>query len=219
MSSHAAAQRPVGVFGGTYNPVHFGHLRSALEVVEKLDLQHLSLMPCAQPPLREAPDCTAEQRVAMVELAVADEPRLGCDARELRRAGKSYTIDSLMELRAEHGDQRSLCMVMGCDAVLDIPRWHRWQELLDWAHIVVIARPGWALPQQGEVAQWLERFRGDGARELRAAPAGSIIIEQLRPLPISSTEIRQLLVTGRSPRYLMPQSVLEFIEQHQLYRP
>lgn len=218
MSSSTTAQPPIGVFGGTYNPVHFGHLRSALEVVEKLHLEQLGLMPCAQPPLREQPDCSAEQRAAMVELAVAEEPRLTCDARELRREGKSYTIDSLIELRQEHGPQRSICMVMGCDAVLDIPRWHRWQELLDWAHIVVLARPGWVLPESGEVADWLARHRSGRAHPLQSTPAGTIVIEELRPLPISSTEIRQLLVSNRSPRYLMPEAVLHYIEQHQLYR-
>ncbi len=110
----------VGVFGGTFNPVHYGHLRSALELVERLQLEQLRLMPSAQPPHRDAPQCSAAHRAAMVELAVAGEPRLVCDARELQRAGKSYTIDSLIELRSELGADTGLCMVLGCDAVLDI---------------------------------------------------------------------------------------------------
>ena len=108
----------VGVFGGTFNPVHYGHLRSALELVERLQLAQLRLMPSAQPPHREAPECSAAHRAAMVELAVAGEPRLACDTRELQRPGKSYTIDSLVELRAELGAGTGLCMVMGCDALL-----------------------------------------------------------------------------------------------------
>jgi len=207
----------VGVFGGTFNPVHYGHLRSALELVERLQLEQLRLMPSASPPHRDAPECSAERRAAMVELAVTGEPRLVCDAREMQRPGKSYTIDSLIELRGELGAQRGLCMVLGCDAVQDIATWHRWQELLDWAHIVIIARPGWQLPRAGELAQWLKVHQLESPELLRQRPCGGIVIEELRPLAISSTEIRDLLASGRSARYLMPQSVLDYIQTHTLY--
>jgi len=207
-----------GVFGGTFDPVHYGHLRSALELVERLRLARLRLMPCARPPHREAPPCSAEHRAAMVELAVAGEPHLVCDTRELHRPGKSYTIDSLEELRAELGAGTGLCMVLGCDAVLGITGWHRWQELLDRAHIVILARPGWELPETGDVARWLRRHRLEDRDALSEQPAGGIVIEELRPLDISSTEIRELLRAGRSARYLLPQSVLDYIETHQLYR-
>jgi nicotinate-nucleotide adenylyltransferase len=208
----------VGVFGGTFDPVHYGHLRSALELVERLHLEQLRLMPSASPPHRTTPYCNAEHRAAMVALAVAGEPRLACDARELERPGKSYTIDSLIELRAEVGAQCGLCMVMGCDAVLEIMHWYRWRELLDWAHIVVIARPGWALPREGEVAQWLDSHHVADSSALRRQPAGCIAIEELRPLSISSTEIRELLAAGRSARYLLPEAVLDYIQTHRLYR-
>ena len=208
----------VGVFGGTFNPVHYGHLRSALELVERLQLEQLRLMPSAQPPHRDIPQCSAVHRAAMIELAVAGEPHLVCDPRELHRAGKSYTIDSLIELRNELGADTGVCTVLGCDAVLDIPSWHRWQELLDWTHIVVIARPGWELPRTGMVAQWLSANCVDDRSALRQRPAGRIVIEELRPLAISSTEIRDLLAAGRSARYLMPQTVLDYIQAHKLYR-
>jgi nicotinate-nucleotide adenylyltransferase len=193
-------------------------LRSALELVERLQLGELRLMPSAEPPHRDAPRCSAAHRAAMVELAVAGEARLVCDARELKRAGKSYTLDSLIELRAELGSATGLCLVMGCDAVLGITQWHRWRELLDWAHIVVIARPGWELPGSGEVAQWLHAHRVDDPHCLRQRQAGCITILELRPLAISSTEIRAILAAGRSARYLLPQSVLNYIEVHKLYR-
>ncbi len=209
---------PLGVFGGTFNPVHYGHLRSALELVERLDLEELRLMPSALPPHREAPECSAQDRAAMVALAVAEEPRLSCDDRELRREGPSYTFDSLAQLRAEIGAQRALCMVLGCDAVLDIESWYRWSELLDLAHIVVLARPGWALPDQGVVADWLHDNALADEAALHAQPRGGILVQELRPLDISSTEIRELLAAGRSIRYLMPQSVLDYIDARQLYR-
>lgn len=208
----------VGVFGGTFNPVHYGHLRSALELVERLQLEQLRLMPSAQPPHRDMPQCSAAHRAAMIELAVVGESHLVCDPRELHRVGKSYTIDSLIELRNELGADTGVCMVLGCDAVLDITGWHRWQELLDWTHIVVIARPGWELPQTGMVTQWLNAYCVDDPSVLRQRPAGRIVIEELRPLAISSTEIRDLLAAGRSARYLMPQAVLDYIQAHKLYR-
>jgi nicotinate-nucleotide adenylyltransferase len=219
LSAPLPARSPlVGIFGGTFDPVHYGHLRSALELVERLQLKQLRLMPSAQPPHRDAPQCSAVHRAAMIDLAVAGEPRLACDARELQRSGKSYTIDSLIELRSELGADTGLCMVLGCDAVLDVSRWHRWQELLDWAHIVVLARPGWELPRKGAVAQWLHDHRLDDSGMLRQRPAGGIVIEELRPLAISSTEVRELLAAGRSARYLIPQSVLDYIQTHKLYR-
>jgi nicotinate-nucleotide adenylyltransferase len=217
LSRPPAPLAPVGVFGGTFDPVHYGHLRSALELVERLQLEHLRLMPCAVPPHRGRPACAAVHRAAMVELAVAGESRLVCDRRELGREGVSYTIDSLMELRKQLGDGHSLCLVMGCDAVLGVASWHRWQELLDWAHVVVIARPGWQLPTAGPVADWLREHRLADPLPLRQRPGGGILIEELRPLAISSTEIRCLLADGRSPRYLLPQAVLDYIQTHHLY--
>jgi len=209
---------PVGVFGGTFNPVHYGHLRSAVELVERLGLQRLHLMPSAAPPLRNLPVCSARHRANMVSLAVEGEARLVCDERELQRDGPSYTIDSLAELRAELRDGCGFCMVLGCDALLAIDQWHRWEELLNWAHIVVIARPGWQLPATGVVADWIQAHRVSGAADLWSQPQGRILLEELRPLDISATEIRQLLAQGKNVRYLMPQSVLDYIQEHQLYR-
>ena len=218
MSTAAASGAPVGVLGGTFNPIHYGHLRSALELTERLQLGELRLMPCATPPHRELPGCSADHRAAMVELAVAGEPKLLCDRRELARSGPSWTIDSLVELRRELGPTRAICLVMGGDAVLGISRWRRWRELLDWAHILVIARPGWHLPETGPVADWVQTHRVDTPVGLLKRPEGGIALERLRPLEISSTEIRELLAAGRSARYLLPEPVLDYIHTHALYR-
>ena len=222
MSTAAAAQgnpaKAVAVFGGTFNPVHYGHLRSALELVEHLQLDHLDLMPCAQPVHREQPVCSAQHRAAMVELAVAGEPRLGCDRRELEREGLSYSYDSLVGIRQELGSRRGLCLVMGCDAVQGIAQWYRGEELLDIAHVVVIARPGWKLPDSGVVADWLASHRCVDPTQLHRQAAGLIYVEELRPLAISSTEIRSLLQLRQSVRYLLPEPVLDYIDQHHLYR-
>lgn len=207
----------LAVLGGTFNPVHYGHLRSALELVEHLGLAQLRLMPCAEPPHRDTPGVSAEHRANMVELAIADEPHLVCDRRELDRSGPSYTIESLEAVRSELGEQTSLSLVMGFDAFLKLDSWYRWQDLLAVAHIVVIGRPGWQLPKEGTVADWLARHRIDSASALRAAPSGGIFIEELRPLPISSTEIRSLLQSGNSVRYLLPDEVIDYIHTHALY--
>ena len=208
----------MGVFGGTFNPVHYGHLRSALELVEHLDLAQCRLVPSAQPPHRDAPGCSAEHRAAMVELAVRGEPRLVCDRRELDRDGPSYTVDSLQELREELGASQSLVLIVGCDALLGLPTWHRWQALLELAHIVVLARPGWTLPEGGALGAWLVRHRLAHSAALRDRPSGGVHVESLRPLAISATEIRSLLESGKSARYLLPEQVLEYIESHKLYR-
>jgi len=206
------------VFGGTFNPVHYGHLRSAVELVEHLQLDHLDLMPCAQPVHREQPGCSAEHRAAMVELAVAGEPTLGCDRRELERAGPSYSYDSLVDIRQSLGQQRGLCLVMGCDAIANIASWHRWRELLDIAHVIVIARPGWTLPQEGVVADWLQAHNCTEPAELHRQASGLVYVEKLRPLSISSTEIRSLLQLSQSVRYLLPEPVLDYIDLHGLYQ-
>lgn len=209
---------PVAMFGGTFNPIHHGHLRSALELVERLGLQRMHLVPCAIPPHRELPGCSALERADMVELSLRGEERLLCDRRELHREGPSWTVDSLAEMRGEYGEQRPLCLVVGCDALLGLPRWHRWQELLTLAHVVVIARPGWELPRRGKVADWLGHHRLVGPGALGQRPAGGVLVQELRPLPISSTEIRQLCAEGRSPRYLLPDAVLDYIVDRGLYR-
>lgn len=211
-------QAPVAVFGGTFNPVHYGHLRSALELVQQLGLAQCRLMPSAQPPHRDAPGCSAEHRAAMVEVAVRDEASLVCDRRELERDGPSYTIDSLAELRAEQGDAQSLILVIGCDALLGLPTWHRWESLLGYAHIVIIRRPGWSLPEHGEITKWLEQHRVSDTAALHSKPSGAVYIASLRPLDISATDIRGLLESGKSARYLLPEQVLDYIDTHQLYR-
>jgi len=208
---------PLGILGGTFNPVHYGHLRSALELMEHLQLGEVRLMPSAQPPHRPVPECPAAQRAAMVRLAVADEPGLVCDERELHRAGPSYTIDSLCELRQECGPERSLCLILGADAVAGLESWHRWQELLSYAHIVVIARPGWELPREGVVASWLQQHLTQALETLQREPQGSVFIESMRPLAISATEIRELVAAGKSARYLLPDVVWNHIQSVGLY--
>ena len=208
---------PVGVFGGTYNPIHYGHLRSALELREQLQLAEVRMMPAANPPHRRSPACPAELRAAMVSLAVAEEAGLVCDRRELGREGPSYSIDSLRELRTELGADRSLCLIVGTDAIAELDGWHRWRELIDYAHLVVIARPGWHMPEAGAVAAWLQEHLTAEVAILQHRPQGAVLLQKLRPLAISATEIRAMIAAGRSPRYLIPDPVWQYIQDAGLY--
>jgi nicotinate-nucleotide adenylyltransferase len=205
------------MLGGTFDPVHIGHLRSALELRERLGFDELRLVPCHRPPHRPQPGASAEQRLRMLELALAGETQLCADARELRRAGPSYTFDTLTELRAELGEHCALSLVMGADAFAGLDSWHRWRELSQLAHIVVVARPDCALPATGAVAELLHGLRAE-PDALRQSTCGRIVPVALTPLPVSATAIREQVSAGRSPRYLLPDTVWSYIREHALYR-
>lgn len=209
----------IGLFGGTFDPVHIGHLRTALELRDHLRLDAMHLVPCADPPHRETPRIPAVQRLAMLELAITGEPGLVADDRELRRSSLSYTLDTLIELRAELGAQESLCLCIGMDSLVTLDSWHRWRELTDYAHVVVAARPGWTLPDQGEVAAWLASLRTGQVSDLHRSPAGRVLVEEMTLLPVSATRLREELAAGRSIRYLTPDTVIDYIYSHGLYRP
>jgi nicotinate-nucleotide adenylyltransferase len=201
---------PLGIFGGTFDPIHYGHLRTAFELLQALRLGEVRFVPAGQPPHRGAPLCDARRRLEMVQAAVADQPGFAVDDRELRRDGPSYTVTTLRELRADE-PERSLCLIVGMDAFLGLPRWHEWREILALAHLVVAHRPGWSAPSDGLLAELLaERGAVDG-RQLHDAPAGRIHVRAVTPLEISSTELRDLIVAGRDPRYLLPDAVRAII--------
>lgn len=209
--------RRIGLLGGTFNPVHIGHLRAALEVVEFLRLDELRLVPSARPPHRETPQVSAEQRLAMVALAVADEPALSVDDRELRRDKPSYTVDTLESLRAELAADDQVFLLLGWDAFCGLPSWLRWQELLDHCHLLVLQRPD-ADSEAPEALRDLLAARSVSDPLALAGPGGQISFIWQNPLAISATQIRQLLAAGRSVRFLLPDAVLAYIHAHGLYR-
>jgi nicotinate-nucleotide adenylyltransferase len=208
--------RPIGLFGGTFDPIHFGHLRTAFELQQTLGLTEVHFLPTGNPPHRDHPLADANLRLAMVRAAVADQANFLVDDREVRRTGVSYSVDTLTELRAENPD-RSLCLLLGMDAFLGLPHWHRWRDLFDLAHVVVAHRPGWKAPTQGPLGE-LMVDRGTGSvQELHRAVAGRIYIQAVTQLEISSTELRQLIVAGRDPRYLVPDAVRDIIRETGCY--
>lgn len=212
MTAHAAQ----AIFGGTFNPIHNGHLRSAQMLFDHLPIDHLRFVPAHVPPHREAPAVQAEDRAAMVELAIAGDSRLSCDRRELGRSGPSYTVDTLESLRCDQASPAPLALVMGCDAFLGLESWYRWEDILGLAHLVVMARPGWTFPTSGRLAD-LAKARGAEARQLVASTAGSIVAVELEPWDVSSTEIRALLQSGEDVAALVPEAVVAYAKQHQLY--
>ena len=207
---------PLGIFGGTFDPIHYGHLRTAFELLQAVPLAEVRFVPAGNPPHRGAPRCQVRDRLAMVRAAVADEPGFTVDARELDRDGPSYTVITLRELRAEDPD-RPLCLIVGMDAFLGLPTWHEWRAILDLAHLVVAHRPGWSVPREGLLADLLAERGTAHAGDLRSSPAGRILVHAVTPLEISSTDLRDLIVAGRDPRYLVPDAVRALIAESGCY--
>ncbi|MBB3102512.1 nicotinate-nucleotide adenylyltransferase [Azomonas macrocytogenes] len=209
--------RRIGILGGTFDPVHIGHLRAALEVTELMELDELRLIPSARPPHRDTPSSSAQDRLAMVRCAVQDLPLLDVDARELARDKPSYTLDTLESLRAELGAECQLYLLLGWDAFCGLPTWHRWGELLDHCHILVLQRPD-ADSEAPEALRNLLAGRSVADPQALVGAGGQIAFVWQTPMAISATQIRQLLASGRSVRFLVPDAVLAYITAHGLYR-
>ena len=211
----------IGLFGGTFDPVHFGHLRLATELAEAFRLEKVIFIPAGLPYHRgREAHATADQRLTMLKLATQRDARFDVDDREIKRSGNTYTYDTLAEIRHERGPDIPLVFLAGTDAFAGIDTWHRWTELFDLAHFAVAVR--------ADDAQWAKRGPGTipreawpritlNPRELASAPAGKIMTFAMTPLSISSTAIRTLAAEGASIRYLTPDPVAEFIRSHNLY--
>lgn len=212
---------PLGIFGGTFDPVHFGHLRLAEEAIGQLGLAGVRWLPAGQPAHRGTPQVTARQRLDMVLRSTAGNARFSVDAGEVEAAAPSYTVPTLERLRGELGPTRPLVLLVGADAFAGLAGWHRWTELFDLAHLAVSHRPGFPVDADGLPEALAGEFRArrlaapDG---LKAAPAGGIVTFAMTQLAISATQIRQLLAAGQSARYLLPDAVLDYISLHQLYK-
>ncbi|HMW16213.1 MAG TPA: nicotinate-nucleotide adenylyltransferase [Accumulibacter sp.] len=212
----------LGVFGGTFDPVHFGHLRLAEEALDALRLAEVRWIPAGQPALRGVPQVTRAQRLAMVRLAIAGNDRFSIDSAEIDAEQPSFTVPTLERLRADAniGNERPLVLLLGADAYARLNDWHRWPALFELAHLAVAHRPGYTIDPADLPSALADchrrRFTND-PRVLQSAPSGSVMLLPMEPLAISATRIRALLSNGESPRYLLPDSVIAYIRAHHLY--
>jgi nicotinate-nucleotide adenylyltransferase len=207
---------PIGIFGGTFDPIHFGHLRTGFELLQVLRLEELRFVPAGNPPHRDVPLAEADVRLAMVRAAIEGQPGFVVDDREVRRRGPSYTVTTLSEVRDEFPGS-PLCLVVGMDAFLGLPRWHQWREILGFAHVAVAHRPGWHTPTAGPLGELLVECGTSDVGELHGALAGRIFVHPVTQLEISSTDLRNIIVSGRDPRYLVPDAVRDIIRQTGCY--
>ena len=205
----------IGILGGTFDPIHFGHLRAALDVAEQLNLDRVHLIPSATPPHRPQPQANAKQRVALLQLAIKNNEQFVVDDRECHREGASYTIDTLISLRQEFPDS-PLYLMIGTDAFAHIQTWHRWDELLDYANIVVMQRASsdeqFSLP--AELTTWYQQYLSKN----RPSQQGAIYPIKVTQLAISATEIRCKITQGQSPQFLLPDAVIQLIDMLGLYK-
>ncbi|MDP2247139.1 MAG: nicotinate-nucleotide adenylyltransferase, partial [Nitrosomonadales bacterium] len=202
----SAADQPgyqlIGILGGTFDPIHHGHLRMAEDLADALRLDQVRFIPAANPPHKQAPSTSAADRCEMVKLAIAGNPRFILDDRELRRDGASYTIDTLLSLRQALGDKPALCLILGSDAFVEFDSWYRWNEILGLCHLVLVERPTVNMCEAlRPVLQSLlrEHYAEDPAL-LSASPSGRIIIQRITALDISATAIRKHFQLQRSPK-------------------
>jgi nicotinate-nucleotide adenylyltransferase len=216
------APEPLGIFGGTFDPVHFGHLRLAEEAADILGLRRVRWIPAGRPFLRDTPRVGPRQRLEMVRLAIAGNPRFELDPAEIDTPGTSYTVPTLERLRQREvrGADRPLVLLLGNDAFAGLAGWYRWQRLFELAHVAVAHRPGYPVGPDllpPELAAVFRRRLCEDHGQLSTTPAGHIVLFALTPLDISATRIRSRLQNSQSARYLMPDSVIAHIHQHRFY--
>jgi nicotinate-nucleotide adenylyltransferase len=207
----------IGILGGTFDPVHFGHLRPAWEVRERLGVDDMRLLPAGQPLLRDNVVTPAHHRIEMLRLATSALPGLGIDLREVQRPGPSCMVDTLQEIRSEAGD-RPVVLIVGRDSAASLDQWHQWERLIELAHIAVMRRPGTVSGHSAVLAEFFATHTVADIGALAAGPHGRVCEIEVTQLEISSSRIRELVRLGRSPRFLAPGAVVDYISEHGLYR-
>ncbi len=207
------------IFGGTFDPIHNGHLRLSLSVTDELELDEIFLMPAKVPPHRPAPDTSIEKRIEMLEIATKICPKLKIDLRELKREGPSYTIDTLKQMREELGNEQPIAIVIGMDSFLQFNKWHKWQEIIKLCHIIIAPRPNFSFEiDNKDINDLYNLHKTDNILDLKSSPAGSIyILKNAQKLEVSATQIRELFCQGKSAQFLIPDLIFDYILKNRLY--
>lgn len=225
----------IGIFGGSFDPPHFGHIKSALELLEHFEFEQIRFIPCKLSPLKEKVFANAQHRLQMLNLVCSSQSKLIADDRELKRQGPSYTIDSLIELREEIGNHQSLVLIVGLDAYLEFCKWHRYEEILSYCHLILMQRPGYSLPENESVheseskpgskfgpgceKEYFELNKTEDSKLLTTKPYGNIYMSELEKIDISSTLIRNTIAQGKQPKYMLPGNVWNYVRRNKLYQP
>ena len=207
----------VALFGGSFNPVHFGHLRIATELAEQLQVESIRMMPCAFPPHRDETEVTANQRLKMLHLAIGEHVLLQAEDIELQRPAPSYSVDTVRLIREQIGPETPLFLCIGMDSLNGLNSWHDWQKIQDYCHIVVSSRPGYKVPESGVLADWIIKYRCDDLAILKQQAQGKLYFCELTMLAISSTSIRKKVSDGENICFLTPDTVVDYIHQQHLY--
>ena len=213
----ASRKRNVGILGGSFDPIHFGHIKPSLELAQVYQLEHIRLLPCKLSPFKEQTHANAKHRWNMVKLIADGSDVFVADARELERETPSYTYTSLLELTQELGEQYKLFWCLGADALEEFPAWYKADEIMRLAHVLVLGRPGYELPQNKEISAWLDKYLCADRQELESSDYGCIYQTETQMLDISSTQIRTMIHNGEQPKYLIPGGVWNYIKRNRLY--
>ena len=208
----------LGIFGGSFDPPHFGHVKTALALLEHFEFEQIRFIPCQQSPHKNKVYASAEHRWKMLNLIVNSQERLIVDNCELKREAPSYTIDTLIELREKFGENQSLVLILGMDAYLKFCQWHRYKEILSYCHLMLLQRPGYNLPESGCEKDYLDSCRVKDIALLADTACGSIYLSNLEKIDISSTQIRKTITDGEQPRYAIPGNIWSYIKRNKLYK-
>ena len=206
----------IAYFGGSFDPIHWGHLATANELVKHFSLQKLYFLPAYLSPLKRQ-SLASHHRVAMLQLAIAGSPQLAIDDRELQRPPPSYTIDTLKALRQEHGERQPLAFIMGMDSFLTLPQWQQWQQLTDYAHLIIVTRPGYTPDFCRELQEWTNKHRCNRRQMLQCEVKGYLYFVTTSPYAISSSAIRAQLAHDKTAHPMLPPAVADYIYHHHLY--
>ena len=210
-------QQNIGGLGGSFDPVHFGHIKPTMAAASRYGLDQVRLLPCKISPFKQQTFASDEHRWQMVKMVASNSDVFQADRRELERAEPSHSVLTLREMAHEEPAEHKLFWLLGVDALIDFPRWHLAAEIMQYCHILVLRRPGFELPADGDDRAWLDQYLCEDFQELESTLHGHIYMTDIEMLDISSTEIREMIKKDQQPRFKMPGGIWNYIKRNQLY--